>query len=344
MNEKNLITKLINIFKKSKSITLVFFIIMIIITFSPALITIPIELLFGKEAFDEIIWTKMQSIIIIWEKYKRLFIIPIIADILFVIIRFKHFRKEDFINNELMYREIIDKYSVIGLAYVDSFREETYKYVAITLLSLQLKGRIQLKDDEIVIINTKDQYALRESEQVVLNSIASGKLIIKDSNYFKSLAKKEAIEDKLIKDDKEMKRNSLKLDRKMIKSFLIYIIGISVIFFNVSTVFSKWTGEYFKAFEVFEIAVYLLSVVYLATAICINAIVKSISAENAERTELGEEINIKLEGLKNYVRKYSLLHKRDKKELELWREYLIYSVMFGQNKKIVEDLKKIMSL
>ena len=59
-----------------------------------------------------------------------------------------------------------------------------------------------------------------------------------------------------------------------------------------------------------------------------------------KRTKKGRELNQKLEGLKNYLKDYSLMDEREAKEIELWEDYLIYSVMFGQNKKIIEEYEK----
>lgn len=59
-----------------------------------------------------------------------------------------------------------------------------------------------------------------------------------------------------------------------------------------------------------------------------------------KRTNKGIKLNQKIEGLKKYLKDYSFLSERESKELELWDEYLIYSVMFGQNKKIIEEYEK----
>ncbi len=63
-----------------------------------------------------------------------------------------------------------------------------------------------------------------------------------------------------------------------------------------------------------------------------------------KRTTKGRELNQKLEGLKNYLKDYSMLDEREAKELELWDDYLIYSVMFGQNKKIMEEYEKYIEI
>ena len=57
------------------------------------------------------------------------------------------------------------------------------------------------------------------------------------------------------------------------------------------------------------------------------------------RTEKGEEINKNIEGLKQYIKDYSLLKDKDKETLTVWEEYLIYSVIFDINDaKIVQKI------
>ena len=63
-----------------------------------------------------------------------------------------------------------------------------------------------------------------------------------------------------------------------------------------------------------------------------------------KRTSKGRELNQKLEGLKNYLKDYSLMNEREAKEIELWDDYLIYSVMFGHNKKIIEEYEKYIEI
>ena len=65
------------------------------------------------------------------------------------------------------------------------------------------------------------------------------------------------------------------------------------------------------------------------------------SQENLyDRSKSAEELNHKLEGLKNYINEYSLLKDKTSEEIRLWEDYLIYSVIFNQNNDIVEEYKK----
>ena len=60
--------------------------------------------------------------------------------------------------------------------------------------------------------------------------------------------------------------------------------------------------------------------------------------ENYVRTEKGSEINYKLEGLKNYIKDFSILDEKDKDYLSLWGEYLIYSTIFNLNNNVLNEM------
>ena len=60
-----------------------------------------------------------------------------------------------------------------------------------------------------------------------------------------------------------------------------------------------------------------------------------------ERTEIGEEINKNIEGLKNFIKDFSILSEREQEELTIWDDYLIYSVLFNQNDKIISQLSSL---
>ena len=58
------------------------------------------------------------------------------------------------------------------------------------------------------------------------------------------------------------------------------------------------------------------------------------------RTKEGKELNIKLEGLKRYIKEYSLLNDKTDSSVEIWEDFLIYSVIFKQNNKISQEYSK----
>jgi uncharacterized membrane protein len=61
-------------------------------------------------------------------------------------------------------------------------------------------------------------------------------------------------------------------------------------------------------------------------------------------TEKGEKTKNRIEGLKRFINDYSSLDEKDKKEVVLWDDYLIYAVLFEQNKSIIKDMLKLKGL
>ena len=58
-------------------------------------------------------------------------------------------------------------------------------------------------------------------------------------------------------------------------------------------------------------------------------------------SSVGLDIYGKLLGLKNFLKEFSVIDERKIDELLIWDDYLIYSVMFGLNTKIVDDFKRL---
>jgi uncharacterized membrane protein len=68
------------------------------------------------------------------------------------------------------------------------------------------------------------------------------------------------------------------------------------------------------------------------------AYAREIEKNNCVRTKKGEILNEKLEGLKNYLKDFSNMHEMEEESLTLWEDYLIYSVIFNQNTKIIKNI------
>lgn len=56
------------------------------------------------------------------------------------------------------------------------------------------------------------------------------------------------------------------------------------------------------------------------------------------RSKKGNDINEKIEGLRKYIKDFSNLEQKTKEDITLWEDYLIYSIIFGINTQIVEEV------
>ena len=60
-----------------------------------------------------------------------------------------------------------------------------------------------------------------------------------------------------------------------------------------------------------------------------------------ERTQLGDEMAEKIAGLAHYINDFTLLSERDKEEVGLWDDYLVYAIILEENEKIVKDISSL---
>lgn len=282
---------------------------------------------------------ELYEIASIWLLGAIFIIIGLIIDISKYQTRKFSLSKIDFINDKEIYREILKKYSVLGLSYIDDFKENIYKYSVIMLLNLELKNKIAIKDNGVEIL---DNTNLRESEEYVVSRIKNGIFEIENPQEFISLAKKDGIEDGLVEKNpgsgrKLTNKTTQDLVKMGIKKAIIALIFavILVLFFIILDLLGDGPLGYISSI------LFMMLPVFVAFFLLGNYFAYEINLKKVSyRTELGEDINIKLEGLKNYIKEYSYLNEKDKEYLKLWDEYLIYSVMFNQNEKILYDIGK----
>ncbi len=239
--------------------------------------------------------------------------------------------KSDLKKYENYYRDIIEEYSIGVLSYIDDFKIDESTIIA-TLMSLELKGIIKLNDKvEIVSENIEK---LDKNETYIYNCIKNSNLKrISMSEYEKNIIQ-DCKEKGLLEERKSIKQIII----KGILIIILILILIRIIPMFLSTVLEE---EYLL---ITEIIVFLLStvspfaiIVYICTYYFMNK--KSPYIRNKKAKQLNEN----LEGLKNYLKDYSNLEDKSKDELILWENYLIYSVVFKQNKKIIEEYKKKIS-
>jgi uncharacterized membrane protein len=55
------------------------------------------------------------------------------------------------------------------------------------------------------------------------------------------------------------------------------------------------------------------------------------------------ELNEKMNGLKNFLKDFSILHERNSEELKIWKDYLIYSVVFEQNEEVKKEILEMVN-
>ncbi len=242
--------------------------------------------------------------------------------------------------NDEYYREILPKYSVAVLSYVDDFEIGTND-VAATLLALKLKKCIEINEEGILVLDTSIDLA--DNEKYIIECIKN------HSNISMSEFQKNIVNDakcsELVSAQIEVKK---KLISSLVTSVLSYITGIilivalgmnSEILDRIETDFhSMMLLMYFlfmiACFAGFPTLIWVKFFMYMGVK----------AKDPYMRSKEGKEINKKLEGLRKYINDYSTMEDKDKESLTIWEEYLIYSVMFGINKKVAEDILRFVKV
>ncbi|MBR4110369.1 MAG: DUF2207 domain-containing protein [Clostridia bacterium] len=339
------------IIKKRKKILFCFLgiIVVLLVLLSLIINSSPDNDFFVEElGFDYFIMMFFGSILFV-----MLPMLPIIGIILGY--RMAKFRQEidklsysDLKNKKEYYREFLENYSPIMLGYIDNF-EIGEKDVIAAILNLEKKKRITISDTKISVIS-EDKNLLDASEKCVLEAIKSKSLnVSKLIETLNPIVKNEAREKGLTCEKKLRRRGILK---GLIRGTLV-LLGMFAVLVGISWTFEGigWLFDIDRDIleNIFSIIFGIPAIIALEIALmypiavltyCIVAYVQTFYAKNEYRTEKAEKINENIEGLKNFLKDFSLLDKRQKEDVKLWDRYLIYSVMFGQNKGIVKDFEK----
>lgn len=247
--------------------------------------------------------------------------------------------KIDF-KNDNYYRDIISKYSPGVLSYIDDFKLEEKDIIA-TIMSLKLKNKIKILDDTIEITSSNKEN-LDENEKYILKNISNNKLKNINMEEFEEIVIKDSINSKLLETSKDVKKKLLKKVLKFVLILLI-LLGIFIVVFSIPSIVEfAVSNEIMNLIECIIIAILMIPLLYFP--LFIIPYFKSYMSENKLnpyiRTKKGKDINTNLEGLKKYIKEYSLLDKKGYKDIIIWENYLIYSVISGQNKEIVNEIKK----
>ena len=279
----------------------------------------------------------IMYIIQYWFKINFIFIL-IYLSIKFAVRRFKKDRlsKVDFINYKGYYRDILKKYSPAELSYIDNFEVSPRNDIPATLLSLNLKGKISFdKYNERIIIENDNVDDLSGNEILVFNSIINGKVSYLDDSIFIKKVKEDALKNNLL--------STSKFVTKFLNKVLVFIILFVLFMICLCFIFARGIHSSSDTANIFLSKTLAFSgILMICLPLAIGAYMYTYLSKNEKnefvRTSMGEDINEKLEGLKNYLKDYSSIDEMNENSLALWEDYLIYSVIFSQNDTAVKNI------
>ncbi len=254
-------------------------------------------------------------------------------------VAYKKYNKEkldkiDFKNNSY-YRDIISKYSPAVLSYIDDFKLEEKDIVA-TLMSLELKQKLTIKDG-IKIINDSEEN-LDENEKYIFKKLKNNTLKNINMLEFEEKVIKDCLDYNLLEENKDINK---KIIKKVFFSVCIYILIVAG-FFNFPTFYNNIPNKNIAILflPVMFILFFIMIILPFSTIVYIKSYYRMNKQNPYIRNKQARNINKKLEGLRNYMKDFSQLSKSQYNEIVLWEDYLIYSVILGQNSKIVKEIMK----
>lgn len=223
------------------------------------------------------------------------------------------------LKNDNYYRNILHKYSPAVLKYIDNF-EYKDNVIIVILMGLKLKGII---NNELEIIDN-DLSKLDLNEKYICVNLDKLKDI--DVEQLKHTIIYDCKNYGIIKDYK--RKNIHDISYKLAVGS-----GIGVILITTILGIMKY--------YMLIILLVALIIITVVTYAVYNIAVDELDEMNPYiRTRKGDALNEKLEGLRKYLADYSSLDTKSKEELAIWEDYLIYSVMFEQNEKIIKQYQE----
>ncbi len=247
--------------------------------------------------------------------------------------------KDDFNKSKDYFRDVLQEYNPSELSYIDDFKIDKNTLIA-DLLMLESKKVITYENG--VFKKNKEQTGakLNSVEKYLLNFIDDkGSNIIKiDYLSYVEKIKSCCAEQELI-EKKEFPKWRFIVEA--VVSILIYI-GLKYLVFDFELIEKIEFTNPFLGILAFTLLVFgVMTVMFYPMYFIVKHVIlyMRLMVDSYVRTAKGDEINKKLEGLKIFIRDFSILEGREKKELILWKEYLIYSVVFNINKKVINEYK-----
>ena len=251
-----------------------------------------------------------------------------------------HLSIDDFKKNTGYYRDLLKDYNPLELSYNNNYNLDDNSLIAM-ILYLEKKKVLYINDGKF-IIDKDNTDNLDELEKKFIDNI-----VIDDRGILKmSKSNITFLTDTSCKRKKLIIMNNIpkkKIIIDVIKSVCCYVF-LFIIWKNVNKIFDMLPPieNTFLTFTLMGLFFALLILIFFYPFVIIYKYLSLyilISIKHPKRTDLGNDVNYKLEGLKNFIRDFSLLDERTKEEIVLWDDYLIYSVLFGDNKKIYNEMK-----
>ncbi|MCM1053401.1 MAG: DUF2207 domain-containing protein [Ruminococcus sp.] len=278
-----------------------------------------------------------------------------------------HRIKEDITyNNNLditYYRDAFINITPSEMSVIIDYQTEHKKDLTASILSLYLKKYITFENDNLIVLNNNGD-TLKKSEKYVLKKLIETKNHHTVSNHeLHKLGLEEAIEDGYI-ENKKSKKNLIKKIIILLIAFLMCMMISKIDIYNNSSdkldeVMTKITAKYGKDVTDAELlndplapeyiaslsemtifAIVILGKIIIPICALIYLIMYATSSSKYKRTKKGNILLEKIAGMKHFIHDFSALSLKEKEEIVLWEDFLIYAIVLEENDKIINDIMK----
>lgn len=283
------------------------------------------------------------------------------------------------IDNIEYYRERFNNITPAEISLITDLEIETQKDISATILDLYQKGVIDFSENNIIVKSEDNALRQSEQklvEMIKSNNFSKENINEWKKTCIKEAQENNYIK---VKIDKEKRLNFSKDNMVINISAKLFIISLilSLVFLFTPTG-EKWyasIGEFDNKYaqegkteleiiennqEAKELYIKIISdsglIMILSTVVIITffiligtpiyrkvrrKIYNKIEVNNSyERTREGKILVEQIAGIKNYIHDFSLLSEKDKENVVLWEDFLIYAVLLEENEKIIDDICK----
>ena len=238
--------------------------------------------------------------------------------------------------NIIYYRELLDGVSPATISILDNLEMEERKDLSAGLLKLILSGHLVIENN-ILKVTDKSTKGLSSSQMRLYRLISDGSFTKQDYSNWKKECYNEAVNTRLVKKN----LSGEEAFTKIMSRWMTIVIIILVIHFTLGDLqyeFAKTMPSFlFILLELMSfvtVACMVIAPIYLI----LHLVWYYAFRHDYGRTYLGNKEKDRIEGLKRFIKDYSLLDQKSKEEVVLWDDYLIYAVLFENNTKIINDL------
>lgn len=287
--------------------------------------------------------------------------------------------KYEVIDNIEYYRERFNNITPVEISLITDLEIETKKDIAATILDLYQKGIIDFSENNIIVKSEDKVLRQSEQELVGMikdNNFSKENIDRWKNSCIKEAQENNYIK---VKIDKEKRPNFSKNNRVINISAKLFIISLilSLVFLFTPTgekwyasldeFDNKYAQEEKSELEIIEnnqdakeLYVKIISdsgpIMILSTIMFISLFVligtpiyrkvrrkiyKKVEVNNRfERTKESKILVEQIAGIKNYIHDFSLLSEKDKENIVLWEDFLLYAVLLEENETIINDIFK----